>query len=298
MNIAIASDANYLQHTYVMLYSLLTNQKQPVTIHAFSSDYEENDRQTLKQLEKKFNVTFFFYKINRSCFKNAVITHHISIATYYRLVIADMLPQEIDKILYLDCDLIVMQDLDVLYQTNLNQKVAAAVAEPVFEDFNRLNLLPEQGYFNAGVMLINLKKWRALNLTETCLTYLSENSNKIVFWDQDVLNACLKNNWVKVEPKWNQQSALFEVSDEKLAKVYEKTELKSALKMPAIIHFTGSVKPWQLLNYHPYRKLYYYYLNHTPFNNGTKPEAGLINYAKRLLIYFITPNFKKKIGII
>lgn len=298
VHIACAADSNYLQHTYTMLFSLLKNNTFNIVLHCFSSDYSTHDKAQINQLTKEFkHCSIQFYAIDNNVFNGFVITHHITLATYYRIIIPELLNQNIDKIIYLDCDMIIDGNIHTLWETNLNNCIVAAVAEPAFNDFKRLNLQAADGYFNAGMLVIDLIRWRKNNLTKTIIQYIQNNLDKIIFWDQDALNACLKGQWKKLPPVYNQQSALFQISNKLLLNNYSANELAMAAKNPIIIHYTGSSKPWHLLNYNPFGYKYTQYLKHTPFaKNKIKFGPGL--QLKKWLIYFITPEFKKKFKLV
>lgn len=298
VNIACAADSNYLQHTYTMLYSLLINNTYPIVLHCFSSDYSEQDKNELKALTQIFsNCSINFYTINNNVFDGFVITHHITLATYYRIIIPEMLEKSIEKIIYLDCDMIIDGNIQGMWETDLSNHVAAAVPEPSFNDFDRLNIPAVNGYFNAGVLVLNLNLWRKLNLTKTIIQYIQNNLEKIVFWDQDALNACINDKWKKLHPKYNQQSAFFQLSNKTLLSNYNANELAIAVTKPIIIHYTGSSKPWHLLNYNPFGYKYTAYLMQTPFANK-RATYSLPLQLKKWLIYFVTPEFKKKFKLV
>jgi lipopolysaccharide biosynthesis glycosyltransferase len=298
VHIACAADSSYIQHTCVMLKSLLTNNSNlNLVIHVFSSDFTDKNKESILEISNAYNKTVNFYLISNKNFDGFVISHHISLATYYRIIIPQLLSPEIEKLIYLDCDIIINGNIEPLWNLKLENYIIAATPEPVFNDFDRLNINPKNDYFNAGILVLNLVKWRENKTTEKVITYIQENLEKIVFWDQDALNACLQQNWLRFEPKYNQQSAIFEIADEKLLKAYTLEELNEAKKNPIIIHYTGSSKPWQLFNYHPYKKQYWYYLKQTPFKNFVIPNNTIVNKIKHLFIYFLTPYFKKKIGL-
>lgn len=269
-----------------------------MVLHCFSSDYSQQDKAIINRLSNEFtNCTIRFYTIDNNVFNGFVITHHITLATYYRIIIPELLDQNIEKIIYLDCDMIIDGDISYLWETNLNGYVIGAVAEPSFNDFERLNLKPEDGYFNAGMLVINLTIWRRLKLSNTLIQYIQNNLDKIVLWDQDALNACLKGQWKKLHPMYNQQSAFFQLSNKLLINNYSTNELAIAVKNPIIIHYTGSSKPWHLLNYNPFGYKYTQYLLETPFaKNKIKLSPAL--QLKKWLIYFLTPEFKKKIKLV
>lgn len=166
---------------------------------------------------------------------------HISVATYYRLLAPYLIADA--KVIYLDSDLIVTRDLDELWQTNLKGHAVAAslnVGIPTrgqeIPYWQEQGLQPDLPYFNAGVLLMNLEKWREHNLTEAVLENIRKYEGSYEFADQDGLNAVLQTDWVELHRRWNAQ-----VSNDS----FELTSLNP--NEVGIVHYTGAFKPWQWL---------------------------------------------------
>lgn len=281
IHIACAADNSYMQHTGVMLTSLFENNKSnKIHIHFFSADFNDENKLTLQNLVNEHKQSFSFYQLDAKIFEGCYVSHHVSYATYYRIVIPQILEPGITKVLYLDTDIIVCRDLLELWNTTIGSKVLGAIRESSFAEFERLNIPPSFQYFNAGILLINIPEWNKRNLTPTLFKYIESNQNKLIFWDQDALNANLYDQWVKLPPKWNQQSSFFETPRKKLIAVYGKEELDEAMNNPCIIHYTGSSKPWDYLNLHPLKKVYFNYLKKTIWKNYTFKN---VIFKKRIL---------------
>ena len=119
---------------------------------------------------------------------------HISLAAYYRIFLGNLLPLKIHKVLYLDCDLVVVGSIEKLRNTDLKTFAVACVEEMCSgreEIYTRLHYPSSDSYFNSGVLLVNLDYWREEGLMSKALDYISKNGSKLVFNDQDVLNALL-----------------------------------------------------------------------------------------------------------
>jgi lipopolysaccharide biosynthesis glycosyltransferase len=166
---------------------------------------------------------------------------HISSATYARFLITDTLPQEISKVLYLDADILVLDDLGPLCETDLGGVVVGAVVDErvtahIKMGNSSLGGMPlpcVRDYFNAGVLLIDLAKWRAERVSQKAIEYLELYPHS-VFSDQDALNFACDGRWQRVDPRWNYyqidlKKSLSDLSDE---------------QRPGIIHFQGWSKPW------------------------------------------------------
>ena len=287
IHIACAADNKYVQHTVVMLTSLFENNKENIIhLHFFSADFSTENKNKVAQTVLKYQQHFSFYPLDASLFKDCYVSNHVSFATYYRIVIPDFLINQTNKILYLDTDIVVCKNLKPLWDINIENYTIGAVNEINNEGPIRLGFDEKYKYFNAGILLINAKNWVAENLKETLFEYIKTNFNKLTFWDQDALNANLYNKRLTLEPKWNQLSPVFEVNNRTLLSFYTAAEITELKKTPAIVHFSGSSKPWDLLNIHPFKNTYYKYLTLTEWKN-VRPKKNVINLTKFALLNFL-----------
>src|SRR5699024_8863395 len=117
--------------------------------------------------------------------------------------------KDYEKVLYIDCDVLVLDDVSKLYDTDIGEKVIGAIIDPGQAlVLGRLGVETEDYYFNSGLMLINLANWRKANITEKTLAFLEEEEDKIIYHDQDALNAIVYEKWFPLHPKWNLQTSL------------------------------------------------------------------------------------------
>nr|MBA2761518.1 glycosyltransferase family 8 protein [Segetibacter sp.] len=183
-----------------------------------------------------------------------------TIATYYRLYFHALIPEGIDKLLYIDTDTIVIGDLKELYNIDIGNAPIAAVADPVPELRSDLGLYKEGQYFNAGVLLIDIKNWREQKVTENALQFILDHPEKIQYVDQDALNATLIDKWFRIDKKYN------------LSYLYVSLQVpaKALIKDAVIIHYTTSLKPWHCLAKNKLRYLYQRYLKMSPKSNEKK----------------------------
>ncbi len=258
-------DKNYIVHFSTALLSLLENNRD-ITFRIFLiyDGVRDDLEEAFSFFRSRYGVEITALDIDPSLFKDFRITHHIKQATYFRLCMADILPDDVDKILYLDSDLIVNGSVSELAAIQTGDEYLHAV-EHLFPDSNKEHLaqfgIPsDSDYFNAGVMLINLKKWREDGLTRKLMTFALERRDDILWWDQDVLNILLRNSWEKMHPRFNFVWEIMESTS-------DRKDIKEAQAEPVIIHYTRSVKPWHSNSYHPYRHLYHKYRAMVPFGD-------------------------------
>lgn len=267
MDIVCSTDNNYVQHCCCMLVSFLENNKEDRhSIHVLSEELKPEYLKQIKDVVDSYKGQFFYYAVNPDCLKFCPVkaTDHLSIATYYRLLIATLLPQSLKRVLYLDCDIVIDGSLKELWNTPLTGYALAAVEElgsSAQDVYERLGYDAKYGYFNAGVLLVNLEYWRENDLTEVFFQYMASHSDKLKAHDQDVLNALLHDKCLHVSQKWNVEEAFYHYYIIKKWRKRDKNEMKSILFHPLILHYSWKPKPWEKSCRHPFRLKYFEYLS-------------------------------------
>ena len=272
MHIFFAADNKFAPHLNVTIASILKNAL-PTDFHNFyilDGGISEKNKQRINLVKKIKPCNIEYIKIDGSLFENCPISsycQHISKQTYYRYIIPKVKP-DLDKCFYFDCDIVVEDSLADFWNINLKDNYAAVVEElykGATEDAEDLNVDVE---FNAGIMLINLKKWKKENICNILFKntdYLIKQ-NKIKLQDQAVLNYTFKNKVLFVSPKYNLQcNAFYDGKHEK----YTEEEMWFSRKYPTIIHYNSCKKPWNGDTHHPYWNKYFKYLKLTNFYHRT-----------------------------
>jgi len=238
----------YAKHLAVMLKSLLKNKKSinPIKIYVINSNISDSNIALLKKTVKKYGAKIKFKNIDTSLYSGFSTLEYITLETYYRLSIPDLFEDRIDKVIYLDSDIILNKDISKLWNIDVSEYYLGAVEDSWVRNSRNSDLgMPENSkYFNAGVLLINLKKWREHDIKNQVIDYINTNPSTIKFCDQDALNAVLHDKWLYLDTKWNYQT-------------YHYMTNPNSGTDPAIIHYTGGGKPWN--SNHPLKKYYYKY---------------------------------------
>lgn len=278
----------FIQPLTVTIFSILkSNPSLSFKIYLITEIEDELKLDSIKSLVYSKGSQLIVKKIVATSFSDQKIKYHYSVANYYRLLAAEMIPE--DQVLYLDSDIIVHGSIQELYSTDLGEYPLAAVYDPQVLDLDRLELNTEQGYFNSGVMLLNLKIWREQNLGYKVIEYLTNFPNRIQFADQCGLNAVLKGNWLRLNPKWNVMTSFFNPKHKITAVRYFGAAFDLAVQKPIILHYSDSPKPWEFRNNHPLKKLYWDYLNQTEFKRRFPNDLNFSN-----LLRWAVPNKLKK----
>jgi lipopolysaccharide biosynthesis glycosyltransferase len=285
INVCITIDDNYVQHAAVTLTSLFVNNDSiHFNIFIIHSSITIKNQVRLEREILKYNAKIKFLNIDKQNFKDAVLYFHFTVAIYYRLLIAEILPKDISKVIYLDADLVFRNKIDYLLNIDLRGYSHAAVenARISSETKSRLGLGSNSKYFNAGVLMINLEYWRVNKISHKCLLYLKEYKDKIVMGDQDVLNVVLENQWLQLPYIWNAQEAFYLDKFDYINLKLTKEEYTEIVKNPYVLHFTGSDKPWFIENNHPLKVEYYKYLAMTNWRNY-KPVSRKPTLKQRII---------------
>jgi lipopolysaccharide biosynthesis glycosyltransferase len=268
IRIACASDDGYVPHCAALLASIFENNRNnSVEINILTEGIASHNVTRLKSIGEKYGQVVNIVKIPLNCFDGFPIGKrfegYINRSTYYRLLMPSLF-KNYDKILYLDCDIIVVSDLLTLWNTAIDGYAIAGVKDSINNQISgpcRLGYDPKDAYFNAGVGLWNLKYLRSINFDEKVKDYLKENYNRILFHDQDILNALLHGRYYELSIKWNLMGIFLRGADY----VRLKEEWLDDMKKPCIIHFADTLKPWFKECDNPYKDLYWRYLRITPW---------------------------------
>lgn len=185
------------------------------------------------------------------------VSGHGSVAAYFRLLLPTMLPMSVERFIFIDADTIVLDNLSPLWELSLQGRALAAVAE------HRLSC-QDHGYefgryFNSGIMLVDLNKWRQSDLLKRGLRFAIQNPERLRHWDQDVLNYVFKDDWLSIPDRWNACPHLFGLSKDYDAIGYNlNSDEQEAFTNPAIVHFAGPgpIKPWNARCQHPLKQKY------------------------------------------
>ncbi len=185
---------------------------------------------------------------------------HLTVETYYRLFMETAFGSEVQRVLYLDADLVAVADVSPLASLDLGGRAIGAVRDFHVRSWSGSSPpLPGDGrsgnrrYFNAGVLAIDLPAWRCLGVRERALRFLAEHQDTLRCWDQDALNFVLADNWLELDPRWNRMSHYWERI--RANPLPFEPEVIRQLRDPFIVHFASLVKPWSSFR-HPDRPLF------------------------------------------
>jgi lipopolysaccharide biosynthesis glycosyltransferase len=259
MHVACAADEAYVGHGATMLHSLLAcHANDGVVVHFLHAPaFDHDERARLVGHVERNGGTIELHAIDDARLAGLPAIAGIPPIMWNRVFLTELLP-DVDRVLYLDADTLIVDDLGPLWDEPLGDAYAAAVTnvlERAHEHHAReLGLPVGQPYFNSGVLLFNLDEMRAGDCTARIVSYA--RGERLRWPDQDALNAILGRRCRSLHPRWNCMNAVFLLPE--ATDVFGATAVRDARARPAIVHFEGPglAKPWHYLSKHPFRRAY------------------------------------------
>lgn len=259
LHVVYASDDRFAEILGVSLTSLYENNKGMNQIHVYilDSKISEGNKEKLDSISTKYERTGIQWIPAKDVSEELSIEVAVdrgSLSQYARLFVSSVLPNDLERVLYLDCDIIIKQPLDELWNLDMHGKTIAALKD-AFSKLYRMNvsLKPTDIMFNSGVMLIDLKRWEEQRVEKRLLKFIKLKNGKIQQGDQGALNAVLSHDTYCFEPRFNSVTIYYDFTYKEMLmyrkppEFYTEEQVKDAVENPVIIHYTTSFlsrRPW------------------------------------------------------
>ncbi|MCD7857042.1 MAG: glycosyltransferase family 8 protein [Clostridiales bacterium] len=259
LHVVYASDDRFVEILGVSLTSLYENNKNMEQIHVYVLDSkisEENKKklESVSRTYKRNDIQWIPAKDISEELNMEILVDRGSLSQYARLFVSSVLPADLERVLYLDCDIIINKLLDELWNLDMHGKTIAALKD-AFSKWYRanINLKPTDIMFNSGVMLIDLKRWKEQKVEKKLLKFIASKNGRIQQGDQGALNAVLSHDTYCFEPRFNSVTIYYDFSYKEMMvyrkppEFYTEAQVKEATENPVIIHFTTSFlsrRPW------------------------------------------------------
>lgn len=267
MNILLCTDNNYVMPTGVLMHSIGQNNQEVSYYILTDGKLAPKNQKSLEKIAEQYDCKIQFLAVDLSNMTHMPVGRgdqpiHITKAAYFRLFVSDLLPKDVHKVLYLDSDIVVRKSLRELWETDLDgysTGVVHDVNEMKHTQSRRLPYPMEKGYFNSGVLLINLDYWREHCMIERFMVFSKQHEAILTLHDQDILNSVLHDSlkWLPLTYNFENGFVLndryISFPDQMLA------EINATKSDPAIIHFASGDKPWKITCYHPYCAVWRYF---------------------------------------
>ncbi len=248
INILFTLNSNYLKPLKIMLKSLfINNPNEMFTFYLMHSSIGDEEINDLKAYIEKHNAGLVVIKVDDSYFDDAPVLLHYTKEMYYRLLAFKFLPESLDKILYLDPDILVINPIRPLYETDLDGYLFAAAYHDkiTVKEINKIRLAPYNidAYYNSGVLLMNLALQREIINEQDIYNFVEKNRAKLIMPDQDILNALYSRKIKSLDEKLYNYDARFYRYYKLLTN--GTCDIDYVAKNTVILHFCGKKKPWK-----------------------------------------------------
>ena len=245
LNFLYCFDSNYNIPAFCSMFSLLECVDERVNIFIMHKDFRNDEKipEVVKNHKMLKKLVVSQVNLDNFDFPNINGTH-ISEATYYRLFLEDYLNDEIDYVTYLDCDVFCVNNpVDLINKTieamNVMNATISVSSEPSLTEHGKNLNMKSNEYFNAGVMVIDYKKWKMNNLKNKFIEILLKFNDKLLYWDQDILNIAFDGEYTELHWHLNYK---IDMEQNILSTEIE----RKAINDISLLHFNGKFKPWAL----------------------------------------------------
>lgn len=247
MNLLMTLDDHYVHPCSVMMHSILTsNPSSDISFYVIYQNLSEESRQTLRQRAGNSHITFL--RFPDSLLSQCPTSKRYPKEMYFRLFAPELLPDSLDRILYLDPDLVVINPLDDLYAMDFegNSFIAATHVQKFFRKFNehRLNLEENTPYINTGVLLMNLEILRKEHSGEAIRSYIDKNRRRLLLPDQDVFTALYGQKTKIADASLYNLGEIYLITH-KMTKQMSDISIDWVRSNTVIVHYYGKNKPWK-----------------------------------------------------
>jgi lipopolysaccharide biosynthesis glycosyltransferase len=286
LSIACASDDRYLPHCAAMLHSLATHHAAgTVAVHLLHDGLDPALLVPLGRFATTLGLVWSDHLVPDAVRARYPTHPRFGRSAWYRVALPEVLP-DVERVVYLDADTIVTDDLAPLGSVDLAGHPLAAVTNALYPR-TPLGFLADLGvpspgdYFNSGVLVMQLEAWRRDDLTGAVQRFVDRGRGLDLWPDQSALNATLWDRRLHLAPRWNAQNTIFDLRPAQLP--FTAAEVAEARRHPAVVHFIGPYKPWHHRSTHPLRDRYFEHRRQTPWPDQAIDGATVGQRALRLL---------------
>lgn len=311
MNVIYSTDENYAKICLASICSLLETNKQvkDLKIYIIDNKIKNKTKDLITKRVNDYNRNLEFISCQEIC-KGLRKNNDFPISSYARLFIEDYIKE--DKAIYIDADTAIRKNIECLWEKDLGDNLIAGVEDPLPSYLKEaIQMDKDDRYINAGILIINLKKWREISFKTKVVEFIENHNNNVVHHDQGILNGICKGKILYLNPEFNLMPEMILMSEQQLKKLYKlkkfytEKQLEEAKKDPYIVHYISKFynRPWFKECTHPYKQYFQQYykgdLENKPLDIKVRLRKFVFNHFP-FFIYVIIENIldlKRKIYI-
>ena len=280
IKVVLITDENYIKFTMTVIHSILKSTEKKISIICLVTNITEDQLAIYRK--KIVHDSIEFLLVNDTYLENIEAKNHVSCTAYLKIFLPNIL-KDIDKVIFLDSDLVVINDINRLWVQFDDSYTIQAIWNPGYNYDNHVfGLAHDQETFNSGVMLMNLGEMRKNSDSKKLLEFVNEKNHLTKLNDQAAFNAVYAQKWGSIPLDWNVQYSFYFKKSSELKLTYH--EKKKILTHPSIVHFTSNSKPWMFRNVHPYKP---FFIENYQAINGKLiyDDKNLISFFKKIKEY-------------
>ena len=255
MNILLAADNKYLKYMENLIFSIKSNlDDENIKIYFVNQNVDkEKLNRKKRKLERKYDIEFNIINVSQEMFSNLPINEHFSVEMYFRMIAQFILPENLDRILWIDIDIVCLENIKQFYYQDFDNKSMIVCADSMYgeqmlvEHKENLGIKPDTKYFNSGVLILNLDKMRKKYTMEEIMETSIKYKDKLKYPDQDILNILYEGDVKYTGKRYNYQL------------IFRDDIEKGDEGKIALLHYTSAEKPWRFKAINKASKYYWIY---------------------------------------
>lgn len=255
IRILLGFDRNFWAPAYATMRSICLASPNPenIVFHLCYRGLDDEQKADLGEISKEFGAGLSWHDLDTNPrFQAALATlkdsKRLGTIIYARLMVEEFVPADAERVIYLDCDVMVMAPIEELWDTPLNGRTLGAVRDPwVLLHVRGRDMRDKKDlfrshdpYFNSGLMVIDLERWRAAKVWDKLKAVIADGTMERLYYDQDFLNLTFRGDWTALDQLWN---------------VIDPRPAHAALN-PKLLHYTGDKKPWNIWSGVAFERIY------------------------------------------
>lgn len=282
MNVAYHSSDTFSSVLAVSMASIMENNQEmdDITFYVLEKQISDENKKKLREMVSSYgrNLVMIPMPDMQKVFNFPIarVRKKWILDSYCRLFLGTILPESVEKVLYLDCDTLCHGDLQDFWEIDLGGNYCGAVTDAVGEHYYDLfGMNNTSRYCNSGMILFNLKRWREDKLEDKVAEYVRQHNGYVFFMEQSVMNIVLQDRIQILHPKYNTYTLISALTYKELKwlrhckRFYSEAECAEARRDPRLIHLTNLFlvkgRPWIEGNTHPYKDIFMDYRKLTPW---------------------------------
>lgn len=295
MNIMYTCDDNYVWLMGISAVSLFEMNKDcdEINVYLLGNNISSENKDKLSQISKQYKRNIEVIEVPDLNIPESMCDKRWPKSAYTRLYAGELLPKEVDKVIYLDCDTIVNGSLLKLWKVDMGEKIVFGVLDCISDEYKKnIGLGKTEPYLNAGVLMFQVKLMRETDINQRINSFFDKYKDVMVYADQDLMNGIFAQRKGCIDIKYNVMSLFASYSYEEIMKLrrprhyYSKKKIENAKENPSIIHYTTcmlNVRPWFKNSEHPYGSIFLKYMEISPWNQKELSEAGFNSRKDKML---------------